>query len=158
MEKINLRGFRKLNKKLSYIFLLLLAISCTYTYIPPIPSSQVKKAKLALHTSEGLNLSEGNLELKLFLYEVPTENWLAVQWFGSSGTEVASDSKWITPKNTARHLTFTLPKDIILKTGLWRAVVSFQGKLIRQFALDIKGQTTGKATGPAKEPADQLLP
>ncbi len=123
---------------LRLILLLLLLTSCSYTYIPLIPSAQPKEGRLELHTSQGLSNKNERLQLNLFLYNVPEEAWLAVQWFGPLGEEVASASKWVAPENTGTELIFELPADIELDYGSWRAVASFQGELIRQFSLEVE--------------------
>ena len=119
-------------------WLALLLTSCSYTYIPLIPNTQPLESRLELHTSQGLSVENERLQLKLLLYKVPEKAWLAVQWFGILGNEVASASKWITPESTGEELVFKLPEDIEMQHGTWRAVASFQGELIRQFSLEVK--------------------
>ncbi len=123
---------------LHLFWLLLLLTSCSYTYIPLIPSKQTKESRLELHTSKGLSTENERLQLSLFLYEVPQEAWLAVQWFEPLGNEVASASKWVTPESVGEELIFVLPEDIEMKYGTWRTIASFQGELIRQFSLEVK--------------------
>ncbi len=130
---------------LHLIWLLLFLTSCSYTYIPPIPNNvQLKESRLELHTSPGLSTENERLQLDLLLYNVPEEAWLAVQWLEPLGKEVASESKWVIPEDTGTELTFELPADIEMEYGFWRAVVSSQGELIRQFSLE--------ATPPSKSP------
>ena len=119
------------------LLLLFFLTSCSYTYIPPIPSAQRKEPRLEVHTSKGLSYENGDLKLDLFLYNVPEEAWLAVQWFGPLGEEEASASKWVTPESTGQEITFELPKDVGMESGFWRAMVSFQRELIRQFSIEV---------------------
>lgn len=66
---------------------------------------------------------------------VEDAGWLAVQWLAPDGTEVASQSAWLDPVTDGHgsRLLFASPLDVQLGAGEWRALVSWQGQLLRQF-------------------------
>lgn len=123
--------------------ILLFSTSCTFMYIPLIPANpQVREARFLVSDSAGLALEEEQLRLDMSIREVPESDWLAVQWFNPLSKEIASDSKWLEGAEASdaelesQDISFVLPKSIALTPGYWRAVVSYQGRLIRQFGFD----------------------
>lgn len=128
----------------SLVFTLLTTVvltSCTFTYVPFIPANpQLREARFLMSESQGLRVEEEQLRLDITIKEIPKSDWLAVQWFSPLSKEVASDSKWlevVEGEEVSEHsLSFDLPVDITLTPGYWRAVVSYQGRLIRQFGYD----------------------
>lgn len=122
------------------LLVLLLFTSCTFMYVPFIPDNpQARAPRFLLSDSQGLRVEAEQLQLDMTIQEIPESDWLAVQWFSPLSKEVASDSKWlevIEDSGVAQNVNFELPKDITLTPGYWRAVVSYQGRLIRQFGFD----------------------
>jgi len=137
-------------KLISLILILLFTTSCTFMYVPFIPANpQTREARLLMSESAGLSvetLSDEVVQLRLdiTIKEIPESDWLAVQWFNPLSKEVGSESKWLEVPvvieeditETAQRLSFDLPADITLTPGYWRAVVSYQDRLIRQFGFD----------------------
>ncbi len=117
----------------------MLLSACSYTYIPPIPPVRAPAPVLDLRGSPGLRVVSGRLELSVQLARVPTADWLNVQWFSPQNRQVSSGARWITPGMVNLSRTFYLPPDIKLAPGEWRAVVSYEGKIVRQFALRAGG-------------------
>ncbi|MEZ4631997.1 MAG: hypothetical protein R2880_15020 [Deinococcales bacterium] len=112
--------------------------ACTFTYIPVIPNAQNREAQLLLIGELHYEEVEETLVLNLKTLELPSSNWLALQWFNPQGKEVASDALWLSPEMLGEGLNFILPKDVMWEYGYWRAVLSFEQKVIRQFALEVQ--------------------
>ncbi len=116
--------------------------ACTLTYLPPLREARALEPRLELSPESGLNVPDSavsrGLELTIMLRTIPESDWLAVQWFSPRNDEVAATSLWLEP-DTTRELRTALPSDVTLTDGLWRAVVSYQGRLIRQFSLEVGG-------------------
>lgn len=115
--------------------------ACTLTYLPPLREARVPEPRLELNPETNLRVLRGaggeRLELVMVLDTVPEPDWLAVQWFNPRNEEVASSSLWVMPGETERRTA--LPTDVALQRGLWRAVVSYQGRLMRQVSLEVEG-------------------
>ncbi|MEM6428389.1 MAG: hypothetical protein AAF708_04045 [Deinococcota bacterium] len=147
------------NSKLSFwrtvgvaLGLMLLGSSCTYTYIPPIPRGRVEPdPSLDLHASAGLQQTAQGLTLLLTAQDVPEADWLAVQWFAPDNSQVASASQWLTPNRNPQDVRFRLPTGIAVTDGDWRAVVSFQNRVARQFSLPV-GEPEPQADDAADAP------
>ncbi len=122
-----------LKELLSWILLLNLA-ACTFLYIPPVREAQSIQAALDISGSAGLRMNSGRLELSIYLQQVPNEGWLAVQWYSPNNREVVSDSLWIRPRDAGLSRNYSLPATVQLQSGEWRAIVSFEGRLLRQFS------------------------
>jgi hypothetical protein len=129
------------------VLLALCAVSsCTYTYIPPVPRGRVEPdPTLNLHTSAGIvtEMVAGTerLVLQLTASDVPEADWLAVQWFAPNNLQVASASQWLEPSREPQDLRFVLSEDVTLRPGDWRAVVSYQSRVARQFSLPLAAET-----------------
>lgn len=123
-------------------FCLVFFTSCTFLYIPPVLESQNLTETLNIEASRGLFLAQDRLILSLTPRHITEEGWLMVQWFSES-RELASDAKWLDASQEGFHLSYSLPHQLALEPGTWRAVVSWQGRLLRQFSIDIarKNQT-----------------
>jgi hypothetical protein len=112
--------------------------ACTLTYLPPLREARAPEPRLTLAPETGLRaLGDAGLELVLYLETVPEADWLAVQWFNPRNEEVAATSLWVAPGETERRTA--LPADVSLQRGLWRAVVSYRGQLVRQLSLEVGG-------------------
>ena len=117
---------------------LLILGGCTFTYIPPLREARAPDPRLTILDQSALEQNETSLKLKLQLATVPEADWLAVQWFDPANDEVAAESVWIVPDPKLQDVTVSLPARTALKDGLWRAVVSYQGKLARQFSVTVR--------------------
>lgn len=115
--------------------------ACTLTYLPPLREARVPEPRLELDPETSLQALRGagggGLELVLRFDSVPEPDWLAVQWFNPRNEEVAATSLWVTPGEAERRTA--LPTDVNVQRGLWRVVVSYQGRLIRQMSLEVEG-------------------
>jgi hypothetical protein len=116
-------------------FMLVALTACSPLYLPPVPGDAlVVEPRLRLLGDSVLEVAEdGALSLVVVLAEVPHEGWLAIQWFGPAGGVVASDSVWLERDDAGNSLTVALPEATTLRSGEWRAVVSWYGELVRQF-------------------------
>ncbi|MDZ7705021.1 MAG: hypothetical protein U5L04_11115 [Trueperaceae bacterium] len=108
--------------------------SCTFTYTPPVPRSYELAPTLRLSGASDLTRQPEGLRLRLIVVEVPEADWLAVQWFDPRNDEVASESVWLEPDTTATSYDLFLPDTITVVPGQWRAVVSYQGRIVRQLS------------------------
>lgn len=123
-------------KKMVLLTLLLLG-SCTYTYIPLVRESRAPDPRLTIiDAGSSLAQTKRSLRLTLELLVVPESDWLVVQWFDPRNKEVSAKSLYLEPEPQA--VTLALPQGTKLEDGLWRAVVSYQGKLARQFSLKVR--------------------
>lgn len=129
-------GLRRLLKMLLMALLAVLLPACSFAYLPLVPPAQEWEPVLELRGSGGLALDGGRLVLNLTLARVPEPGWLAVQWFGP-GRRLASDAIWITPEAAGRSRLLYLPEEVEVTPGLWRAVVSYQSVVARQFTLEV---------------------
>jgi hypothetical protein len=116
--------------------------ACTPLYLPPLPGDAlVAVSHLRLDGSSRLDQGGGGasapLVLTLDVLEVPEDGWLAVQWFAPAGGAVASESVWLTPSDAGSSRSVTTPADVTLRPGEWRAVVSWYGRIVRQFRYDV---------------------
>lgn len=112
-------------------------VACAPLYLPPVPEGRSAEVPERLELSAELHRSaELGLELHLGFARIPEAGWLAVQWFSPAGREVASDALWLEPGDVGLEPLLALP-DQPLTPGLWRAVLSFGGTLVRQVSLEI---------------------
>ncbi|MBX3144600.1 MAG: hypothetical protein KF813_12635 [Trueperaceae bacterium] len=127
------------------LILVLTTAGCRPLYIPLVPDSETVPApgsRLRLATDSALTWSaaERRLELSLSFSGLSESGWLAVQWFSPAGGQAASESVWLevgTEPDTQRSLVVFSPADLELLPGEWRAVVSWQGELLRQFRAEV---------------------
>ena len=125
---------------LMFTLLPLLPLSgCAFTYVPLVREARTPDPRLTVLRESRLVEADGALELTLALERVPEADWLAVQWFDPGNSEVAAESVWLEPA-AAQTLELALPGRVVLENGLWRAVVSYQGRLIRQFSVTVSGR------------------
>lgn len=118
----------------------LLVAACKPLYLPPVPESPTQPQHTRLDSSSALELVDGRPILTLVLAELVGPaggDWLNVQWFGPSNVEEASDSAWVTSDAVGTTIEFALPADVAMVSGEWRATVSYAGRLLRQFRLDV---------------------
>ncbi len=131
------------NLFMRYIFLslslVLLLSACAYTYIPPIPRTQAMPAPtFTVAPSSELFQEARTLRLRLRVTEVPAADWVAVQWLGPRNQVASSESIWFEPASALQQADFTLPDDVTLTPGEWRAVVSYRGQVARQFSVEVE--------------------
>jgi len=119
-----------------YLTLLLVLCGCTLTYTPLLREARAPEPRLVIGSGT-LVQDEASLELRLLL-SVPEADWLAVQWFDPDNEEVSATSVWLEPTLEPQALSVALPPGIALEDGLWRAVVSYQGRLARQFSVQVR--------------------
>ena len=112
---------------------LVLLAGCMPLFVPPVPDSlPAIEPRLRLSDVMLVRL-EGEPGVRFDVSEVPTEGWLAFQWFPPAGGEVASSSVWLSPDEVGRSLWSPVPtRTGERKAGRWRVVVSWQGEFVRQ--------------------------
>lgn len=106
---------------------------CRPLYLPPVPST-LPPFPQELRLAEARILATGEQRVVVVVPErVPRSGWLAVQWFPPAGEEIASASRWITPEDVARTVRIVLPTGVAIdREGRWRALLSFEGRIVRQ--------------------------
>lgn len=125
-------------------------VACRPLYVPLVPTGLPEPHPTRLSGGSTLAAGMGGRpRLELEVLDVARAGWLAVQWFGPGGAEAASDSAWLEPPAAAA--VFDLPADVALRPGEWRAVVSFEGVILRQFLLVVPAQEGG--AGAKRSPA-----
>jgi hypothetical protein len=117
--------------------LLSLPVACRPLYLPPVPEPLVLPERFELDASA--RVVEGRPSLTLMPRTVPSEGWLAIQWFAPSNREVASESRWLAPADAGRSLRVVLPADVEVTPGRWRAIVSRGGVVVRQLSVEVPG-------------------
>ena len=119
--------------------LVLFLSACAYTYIPPIPRTQpMPEPAFTVAPSSELFREGRTLRLRLRVTEVPAADWVAVQWLGPRNQEAGSESVWFEPSPDPQVADFVLPEGVVLTPGEWRAVVSYRGRVARQFSVEVE--------------------
>ena len=116
---------------------------CRPLYIPLVPAGQ--EAPSAVRLSEGSHLEVVDGRPRLTVSFAATGAalaaldgaWMNVQWFRPSGAQAASEAVWLDEQALVEELVFELPVDVDPVAGEWRAVVSLDGMLLRQFRADV---------------------
>jgi hypothetical protein len=118
--------------------------ACQPLYIPLVPDAPEAPTALRLSSDSSLDVVAGRPRLTLSIDStdaalVSLGVWLNVQWFGPSGRQAASGSLWLEgpPSERTKVVVFVLPADVAVVSGEWRAVVSVDGVLLRQFRADV---------------------
>lgn len=111
---------------------------CTYTYLPPVREARLPEPRLTVAAASRLEQNETTVRLELRLVTVPEADWLAVQWFGPDNDEVTAESVWVVPRGAPQNVAVSLPPSVVLRGGLWRAVLSYQGRFVRQFSVQVR--------------------
>lgn len=115
-----------------------LLTSCRPLYLPPIPAEVPFTTQVRSTSASGVSIGpRGYPTIELELINVSEAGWLAVQWLTPKGSEAASESVWVEAA-TEQSVNFTLPTDVELRSGDWRAVVSLNGQLVRQLNFTIE--------------------
>ncbi len=127
--------------------LLVALAACRPLYLPPIPDELPFEAGVrvaAYATGVG---ADGRPQVEVTLADLSEAGWLAVQWMAPNGRQAASASTWLEPVEAGGSeaataalpgATFVLPADVQLVPGEWRAVLSFSGRLLRQFTITLE--------------------
>lgn len=121
----------------AFLILLLLG-GCAYTYLPPVREARAPEPRLTIAAVSRLEQNETTIRLDVRLVTVPEADWLAVQWFGPDNDEVTAESVWVVPAETPQDVAVSLPPSVVLRNGLWRAVLSYQGQFVRQFSVQVR--------------------
>ena len=111
--------------------------ACTPLFVPPVPSDALVPAPTwRLAGDAALRASafdEGpRLRVRFRFEAIAADAWVAVQWFGPSGGERASASVWVTRGDVGRTFALDLPDDVDVTVGAWRALISVDGRVLRQ--------------------------
>lgn len=113
--------------------LLLLLAGCTPLYLPPVPESMPRiESRLTLRDARVEVDADGQVRAVWIPEGVDCAGWLDVQWFPPAGRAVASESVWLAPEHEGRRQALSLPDEVELRPGRWRAVLSFEGEVLRQ--------------------------
>lgn len=128
----------------AWAFVVAWSVACTPLYLPPVPADLLTPApawRLAGETrlevvADAAGRATG-LRVRLRFDEVPASAWVALQWFGPTGGERASDARWIEPGDAGRELTWDAPPDLLPTPGRWRAVLSVGDRLLRQVDVEV---------------------
>ena len=128
----------RFRKRLAYLLLLLALSGCTFTYLPPVREVRVPEPRFTVAAASRLAQNETTIRLDLRLVTVPEADWLAVQWFGPNNDEVTAESVWVVPAEEPQDVAVSLPPSAVLRDGLWRAVLSYQGRFVRQFSVQVR--------------------
>lgn len=133
--------------------LVLALAACRPLYFPPVPDAPPFEPGVRVVAFEAGLAATGRPRVALVVAGHDAAGWLSVQWMAPTGREAASDSVWLEPvpsqpasSNAAAaeeagpaaagsEAVFVLPADVELRPGEWRAVVSFGGRLLRQFTV-----------------------
>lgn len=117
------------------LLLVLFLPACMPLYVPLVPEPpQVTEVPRLREAIAGVD-EEGRPRTELSLETHGTAGWLAVQWMTPAGREAASESRWL--DEGGELIAFTLPADVELSKGEWRAVISYEGQLLRQLTITI---------------------
>ncbi|MFO7547176.1 MAG: hypothetical protein R6W77_16920 [Trueperaceae bacterium] len=122
----------------------LVLAACRPLYLPIVPDEVPVALEVRLTDDSTITLTDGRPQLSLVPESVEVPGWLDVQWFAPNGREAASMSVWLEPSAqegsqapAARAVVVTLPVDVDLVPGEWRALVSMGGRFLRQFRIDV---------------------
>jgi len=116
--------------------------ACVPLFVPPLPTDRLEpEPAFRLHGDARLERPAGDgagLVLVMRAAEVPAGGWLAVQWFGPSGPARASESVWFGTESVGVEVRLETPPGFDVTPGEWRAVLSWEGRLVRQLRIDLE--------------------
>lgn len=111
---------------------LLAASACAPLYLPPVPRD-LPPLESELRLSDArVDATEAAVEVSWIPQEVEAAGWLDVQWFPPAGGAVASESVWLSPEEEGARQALRLPPEVSRRAGRWRAILSFEGRVLRQ--------------------------
>lgn len=120
--------------------------ACTPLYLPPVPAELPPLEPRTRIADARIDRTGGSPTVVFRPREVSEEGWLAVQWFGPAGGAVASASVWLDASSVDRAVRVRFPGDVARdRAGRWRAVLSMDGRVLRQ----VEWNETGAGTSPA---------
>ena len=123
------------------LILTLLAPACVPLFVPPLPSERLEpQPAFRLHGDarlERLAEDDGRLLLVIRAAEVPSPGWLVVQWFGPSGPARAAESVWFDAELLGAEVRLDTPPGLEVTPGEWRAVLSWDGRVVRQLRIEV---------------------
>ena len=115
--------------------------ACVPLFIPPLPTDRLEpEPAFRLHGDARLERApddEAGLVLVMRAAEVPAGGWLAVQWFGPSGPSRASESVWFDTESVDTEVRLETPPGLEVTPGEWRAVLSWDGRVVRQVRIEL---------------------
>ncbi len=111
--------------------------ACTPLFLPPVPSDVLVPApawRLAGDAELRATVfsEEPRLRVRFRFEAIATDAWVAVQWFGPTGGERASVAVWVDRGDEGRPFAVDLPDDVAVEPGAWRALISVEGRVVRQ--------------------------
>ena len=112
-------------------------VACTPLFVPPVPGDALSAAptwRLAgdAELRASTFLEGPRLRVRFRFEAVAADAWVAVQWFGPAGGERASVAVWVAQADVGRTFAVDLPDDVALEPGAWRALISVEGRVLRQ--------------------------
>lgn len=108
-------------------------VACRPLYLPPVPAGLPPFEDEVRLADARIERSADAVQLVLVPERVPDAGWLAIQWFPPAGGEAASVSVWLTADDVGRTVRVAFPSDVARdRPGRWRAVLSFDGRVLRQ--------------------------
>ncbi len=119
-------------KTILAITLACLISSCSLGFIPLIPKKVELEPRIVLSPDSRLERQGTEILLSLDLQQVPEEGFLAAYLYRNE-TKIFEDSKLIDPKSSHTEFRFS-PAQL----GEYRAVLFWQGNIVRQFELSLK--------------------
>lgn len=144
------RPFRRALRTALVAAALSVPAACTPLYVPPVPQELPPippRTRIAETRVDRL----GGVPTVVFTpRQVPREGWLSVQWFGPTGGVVASESVWLDASSVDRVVRIAFPADVPRdRAGRWRAVLSMDGRVLRQVEWneDGAGSTPAPSSG-----------
>ena len=121
--------------------------ACTPLFVPPVPSDALVAApawRLAGDAELRATVVSGDprLRVRFRFAAVAVDAWVAVQWFGPTGGERASVAVWVAQGDEGRPFAVDLPDDVAVQPGPWRALISVDGRVLRQLDAIVPPATT----------------
>jgi hypothetical protein len=112
--------------------------SCTPLFLPPVPHDALTPAPAWRLAGDGALRAASfvggpRLRVRFRFDAVPHDAWVSVQWFGPAGGERASAAVWVARADEGRTFAIDLPADVPIEPGAWRALLSVDGQVLRQF-------------------------
>lgn len=109
--------------------------ACTPLYLPPVPPQLPEvEPRLNLRDARIEVRPDGRVRAAWIPEGVTRAGWLDVQWFPPAGGAVASESVWLAAEDEGQRQAVFLPEEVELRPGRWRAVLSFDDRILRQLA------------------------
>lgn len=122
-------------------------VGCTPLFVPPVPNDAIVAAptwRLAGDAELRATVVAGDPRLRVrFRFEaIAADAWVSVQWFGPAGGERASAAVWVARGDEGRSFAVDLPDDVATPPGAWRALISVDGRVLRQLDAVVPGDAS----------------